>query len=671
MNRKRTFSCDKNRVQSFQDHVFAELLEKVVDLEQGARPMVDDVLLADLDRDRTGEMQDIVRTIQAAQYELKEAELDQILVVQGGPGTGKTVVALHRVSWLLFNHPAELSPADVLVVGPSKTFVRYIQQVLPSLGDEKVVQRDITQLAPRVSLGRQETGVAQLVKGDLKMARVLDRGLADRILVPQADLDVRAAGRTLVIPREPLLARIDELRPLPYNVGRGQLRDWVRGRLQTEYDQVPGAEVLDQAVNRVWPQLSAPAFLQELLGSQDRLLRAAGEDLTGREVGLLHRPAAPRLGDEQWSVADLPLLDHVDAAMNGAAPESFRHVVVDEAQDLSPMQLASLGRRMTHGSVTLLGDMAQSTSAWARDSWDELLEQLMHFTPDSPRPAVHELQYGYRVPTQVFDNAARLLPVVAPSVNAPTVVRPGPAAPELLHEDVDDIAGRTAEQARTYAGHGYMVGIICPDARRADVEAALRSRTMRWGDSARDGLAAGINVMSPDTAKGLEFDAAIVAYPDEIVGDDVRVGGRLLYIAMTRCTQELAVVYAEDPFGGVLAEAPSDGHAEAVSDDGGLWPAAHLQPPLLTVLPTPRRDEEKPARVLKPTAPAASGSSRIVRGIARQVADDVLATLQPGQLPQFLEELASLLKDASGADDVRDVSKAASVVEDPGVTRTP
>jgi hypothetical protein len=179
--RRRDFTVtEQNQITEFDDLVFAELAAQVAELEEPS-----DALLKDLARTRTGEMLDIVRTIQAAQFAIVSAPLDQLLVVQGGPGTGKTAIALHRVSWLLFNHRQELKPADVLIVGPNRTFVRYIKGVLPSLGDRDVDQRSLTELAPAVAIGRGESNEVARLKGDLRMVGLINRGLADRISVPR------------------------------------------------------------------------------------------------------------------------------------------------------------------------------------------------------------------------------------------------------------------------------------------------------------------------------------------------------------------------------------------------------------------------------------------------------------------------------------------------------
>ncbi|MFC0532810.1 hypothetical protein [Phytohabitans kaempferiae] len=194
LRRKRNFTCIGNRVVSFDDIVFAELSASVADLEAGDVP--DDALLADLNRDRTGAMQEIVRTIQAAQYELIRTPLQQLLVIQGGPGTGKTAVALHRVSWLLYDNRESLAAADVLIIGPSSTFTRYTRTVLPALGDLGVEQRAIGQLHPPVKQGRSEPSHLTRLKGEARMAGLLRRALYARIasLPPTGRCTPRSVG---------------------------------------------------------------------------------------------------------------------------------------------------------------------------------------------------------------------------------------------------------------------------------------------------------------------------------------------------------------------------------------------------------------------------------------------------------------------------------------------
>jgi DNA helicase IV len=645
---KRSFVCEKNRIVTFDDIVFAEIAERIGDMveDQLAAGAYDDALLGELVRQRTGEMREIVQTIQAAQYDLICQPLDQLLVVQGGPGTGKTVVALHRVSWLLFNHRDALAPSDVLVVGPNKTFVRYIRQVLPTLGDAAVKQIDLTGLAPAVRLGLVEDEVVSRLKGDLRMGRVLDQALRDRIGVPEGPIELRLGRRAVQLSGEELRVRVADLARLPYNVGRTKLRDWLREDVRARHRENPAAEALELVLERIWPQLSAPAFLQELLGSEARIVRAAGEHLTARDVQLLYRRAAPRLAEEVWSDADLPLLDHLEYAMSGSTPQRFRHVVVDEAQDLSPMQVASIARRMATPSATLLGDLAQSTGPWTRSSWGDIVDELRAVLATSHQAVgsqVVELEHGYRVPRQIYELAAKLLPVIAPELRAPTVVRDG-QDPVLHHEDVDDIAGKVVQQAMEYSALGLLVGIVCPAIRRGEVITALEAKGVNWRNPSEVGLAAGINLLDPETAKGLEVDATVVAYPEDIVdGLEVR-GGRLLYIALTRSTRHLAVVYSSSPLVlvDVDQEAPTPLPVVAVppmpTDHGSVGVPEPSTRPASDTLSA----HGGPAVPVQRAAPARR--PRAAERLAEELAQEIRSSLQPALWPEVVAALTEMLE---------------------------
>ena len=531
--RKRSFACQGNVITDFEDVVFAQLAADVAALEGVTLEGADPLLLAALDTDRTGALRDIVSTIHAAQYELIQAALDQVLVIEGGPGTGKTVVALHRVSWLLFNHRDRLRAADVLVVGPSAAFRRYIRDVLPDLGDADVVQRDIGQLAPEVPRGRSEPAEVRRLKGEARMAGLLARALEARIGTPEAAERMLFDGRFVTLSGAEVAAEVAACRAA--GGGYAQRRRMLRDRLldlvrergaPAERDRpVP----LENLVERLWPQLSPGAFLRDLLGSRRRLAAAAGPDFTPGELALLHRRGADRLSKEVWSAADLPLLDEAEDLISGV-PAPYRHIVVDEAQDLSPMQLRGIARRSATGSLTVVGDLAQSTGPWARDRWDEVVAHLPATLPH----AVTTLRYGYRVPRQVYELAATLLPIAAPEASPVTVVRDGPAAPGIHRVDAAARAGTAVRVAKAHADAGRYVGLICPPACRAEIEAAL-------GD-----LASTINVLSPQEAKGLEFDAAVVVEPEEIVAGDEH-GHRLLFVAFTRTTRYLDIVCAGEP----------------------------------------------------------------------------------------------------------------------------
>jgi DNA helicase IV len=538
--RKRSFVCDGNLVTDFADVHFRQLAEDIQALDGP-----DGLLLAELDRARDGTMHEIVATIQAAQYDLIRSPVDRTLVIEGGPGTGKTAVALHRVSWLLYNHRDKFGAAEIVVVGPNPAFTRYVRTVLPELGDAEVEHTDIGRFAPAVLRGRPEPLEVRRLKGDGRMAGLLARALEARVGTPDPAERMLFEGRFVTIPGAEVQAVLDECRAAPG--GYAQRRALLRARLHdlarergapTERERL---EPVDNLVERLWPQFSAPAFLRQLLGSKRRLAAAAGPDLTAEEAMSLQRQAADKLSTQTWSEADLPLLDEVEDLINGV-PRRYRHMVVDEAQDLSPMQLRSVARRSASGSFTLVGDLAQSTGAWARDDWADLLRHL----PDALPSSVSALRYGYRVPRQVYELAARLLPLAAPGLAPLTVVRDGPAEPGIHRVEASERPGRTVAIAMEHAAEGRFVGIVCPPARRQELVDALAANQVEWSGADQGEVAALVNVVGPHEAKGLEFDAVVVVEPEDIVAGDER-GHRLLFIALTRTTRYLDIVAAGDP----------------------------------------------------------------------------------------------------------------------------
>ena len=360
---KRSFSTDKNVIVDFDDVVFADLAARVGELTEQQRIGIDDQLLRDLEADRTDEMRDIVSTIHASQHGLITEPLDRLLVVQGGPGTGKTAVALHRASWLLYNYRDTLQASDVLVVGPSKAFAAYIRRVLPGLGDQDVQHTHVRSLGPRESDARPEAFEIAKLKGESRMATLLRRALRNRVRLSDSDsmLTVGTGGGAVVIVRDDVEAAIDQY------AGPCRRTPWVEPPCASGWPRASArahvsadATAVDAALERIWPQLTAQAFLQDLLGSRNRLAEAAGDDFTAGDVGRLYRQSADRLADERWSDSDVALLDEADFLIQGS-PHTYGHIVLDEAQDLSAMQLRSIRRRSASGSYTIVGDIAQST----------------------------------------------------------------------------------------------------------------------------------------------------------------------------------------------------------------------------------------------------------------------------------------------------------------------
>ena len=629
---RRDFITTRNRIESFEDVVFAQLAQNVEALTKTARLDINDALLSDLERTRSDELQDIVRTIHHSQYDLIRLPLDQLLIVQGGPGTGKTAVVLHRVSWLLFNETG-LGAEDVLVVGPNDAFTKYINRVLPSLGDSAVAHRALTELGPTNSSHRPESLEAATLKGQASMARLLSRALNNRVRIPTEPLSVETnLGKRHLEPEaiarhmRTLVEAQEGSTGTPYSTRRASLRNFLETQVRLlERNPTPETRSLDNALERLWPNLSAPRFLQELLASRQALLLAAGDDFTAGDVERLYRPAATNLGSEDWSDTDVALLDEAEWLLHGRS-QRYRHIVVDEAQDLSPMQLRSLARRSANGSFTLAGDIAQSTGPWSRDDWKDVLASLHQ---DGIGGSVKNLEYGYRVPREVYAVAAPLLPLMAPGLTAPEIVRDAPEPPRLSWTPVQDLLPMALQQAREQAGQGRFVGVICPSNLITEIANSMRSTRVNFGLVSSGGLGPSINLMTANESKGLEFDAVVVVEPAAIAREGLH-GLRHLYIALTRTTKYLSVVYHETvPEIGLAAEQP---YLEAPT-------IAADSPEQATSVHDEQAESPAPPLVRKPS----TRSHLIVSAVADSLAADVQDSLSPGAYESFLEELASRL----------------------------
>ncbi|MGV0109948.1 HelD family protein [Arthrobacter sp. CP30] len=572
--KKRTFDVAANKVRRFNDAVFADIAAAVAEL--GNEQFLSDELLSSLQSARNGEMADIVQTIQAAQDKIVRAPKDQLLIVQGGPGTGKTAVALHRVSWLLFNHQDDLQPEDVLVVGPNATFTRYIRKVLPALGDQNVVHRALTDLLADGASARGEEPVALArLKGSAKMADLLYNAVYDRLREPEQAVRIRRRNTNsfVELEAETVRSNMTRLKAETYNDGRGKLRDVFLELSATQLSARGLAatadmferESLEGALERIWPRLSPQQFLRELLGSRERLLRAGRDILTASEVELLHRPMAEKVGDEPWTSADLALLDEATEIIR-SVPDLYGHIVIDEAQDLSDMQIMAIRRRSRNGSFTVVGDIAQSTGAHAADTWDRVREGLKSSLPT----AVLDLDHGYRVPSEVFDVARPVLELAAPSVRAPHIVRSVGASPVFSEVQADELPGELVKVVLHHSGRGRFVGVIAAAHRWPRLRETFRAEEISWGESTSGELSQSINLVLPKDAKGLEFDSVIVVDPQEIL--DEPHGARLLYIALTRTTTRLDVLYPVGKLPEVLGGKPLS------EESAGVEPAPQPSP---------------------------------------------------------------------------------------------
>ncbi|HEX6569357.1 MAG TPA: ATP-binding domain-containing protein, partial [Acidimicrobiales bacterium] len=550
LDARRLYRCTGNQIREIEDLMFREVADAIAN---GREPelVLTDALLDSLGGARSGELGDIVATIQASQYDVISRPLDQLLVVQGGPGTGKTVVGLHRVSWLLFNRRDRVEARDVLIVGPNPAFVHYISSVLPSLGNEAVVQLPLRALGPRVRIGRVDPPALRRLKGDRRMLRLILRGVRNRQRVDANPVELTLDGRRVELDGRRIATRARQLAGRPHNEAYRMLRAFLVAEATTALTRARAGEPtpavtlqaeslreIDNHLDRVWPSLTPQALLVQLLSSRRQLLAAGAGSLTDAELDMLALPGDAQVSTWQWSVDDIPLLDAAEALLNGV-PATYEHIVVDEAQDLSPLQLESVRRRSRTGSITVLGDLAQGTSAWARDSWDAVVGVLRH---ERVAAEIVELEYGYRLPAEVHEVAMRLLPDTGPGLSCPEALRSsGHEVAVTSAGQPGELARRAVATVRDLAGDG-IVGVITAASVRADLVRTLDEEGVAWASELRP-AAAPVVVLTPDEAKGLEFDVVVVVEPAAIVAESEQ-GLRSLYVALTRCTSRLALVHA-------------------------------------------------------------------------------------------------------------------------------
>jgi DNA helicase IV len=512
-----------------------------------------DALLAELERSRTGEMLDIVATIQAEQDEIIRAPLAQLLTVQGGPGTGKTAVGLHRAAFLLYNHP-QLSREGVLVLGPSRAFLRYIAQVLPALGEEAVVQTTISDIAPKAKVRAEEPMAVRQMKGDPRMAELLRRALAGRRRSLESDVSLRVRFARGTLEHERVNDLVDSIvaRPAPYKSGRLALKQRLvsearsvfrsSGRLGADEawfeGELTASDEFGALLDLLWPSVSPTTLVRDLLSSREQLERFAAGLLSTEEWHLLLRGRGSTLSSTAWSADDLALLDEA-AFLTGGRSRSYGHIVVDEAQDLTPMQFRMIARRAPAGSVTILGDLAQATGPWTYVDWDEVRSHL----PDSAPHHHDELTMGYRAPRRVLDFASRLLPLAAPGIEPTSSIRLGRTDPTVRLVRENELAAAALEEAAALAGEHALVAVVVPEDLVPEVTRIAR-RQPTVGLLERDAMTRPITIVPAPASKGLEFDAVVVVEPAAIAGGDRR-GLRLLYVAMTRPIQHLSVIHAQ------------------------------------------------------------------------------------------------------------------------------
>ncbi|MFG3286598.1 HelD family protein [Streptomyces sp. NPDC048111] len=511
------------------------------------------LLQAEIERPRVGPMRDIVATIQPEQDEIVRAGLSGSVCVQGGPGTGKTAVGLHRVAYLLYAHRDRLARTGTLVIGPNRSFLHYIEQVLPALGELEVQQATVDDLVTKdVEVRGTDLAESALVKGDARMAEVLRRAIWSHVTPPTEPLVVVRGSRRWRVPAYELTDIVQELRDrdIRYGAAREALPQRIAHTVLVRMEQAgeaPDDRVQDAvarnpavkaAVKTIWPPVDPAKLVLRLLNDPAFLAAHAEGILTADEQRTILSPKPARsVKSAKWTAADAVLIDEASDLV--ARTHSLGHVVLDEAQDLSPMQYRAVGRRCTTGSATVLGDLAQGTTPWATASWAEALRHL-----GKEEAVVEELTAGFRVPREVIAYASKLLPAISPGLAAVESVRETPGSLEVRESadlDADVVAACAA--ALTYEGS---IGLIAADARIPALAAALEAAGHLYlAPGEETTKESRLTLVPASLAKGLEYDYVVLDEPAAVVeGEpDERTGLRRLYVALTRAVSGLQILH--------------------------------------------------------------------------------------------------------------------------------
>ncbi|MEU9405389.1 UvrD-helicase domain-containing protein [Streptomyces sp. NPDC048281] len=510
------------------------------------------LLQQEIERPRVGPMRDIVATIQPEQDEIVRSGLGGTVCVQGGPGTGKTAVGLHRVAYLLYAHRERLARTGTLVIGPNRSFLHYIEQVLPALGELAVQQATVDDLVARdVDIRGTDDAPAAVVKGDARMAEVLRRAVYAHVTPPTEPVVVVRGSRRWRVPAYELEVIVRELldRGIRYGAAREALPQRIAHAVLVQMErsgEAPDDRVQDSvarnaavkaAVKQVWPPVDPAKLVLRLLTDADFLAEhAAGILDEDEQKTIVWAKPVRSVKAARWSAADAVLIDETTDLVQRT--HSLGHVVLDEAQDLSPMQYRAVGRRCTTGSATVLGDLAQGTTPWATRSWDEALAHL-----GKTEGVIEELTAGFRVPTDVIAYASRLLPHIAPGLTPVASVRenPGFFALRPVTETADVVAA--CEELLRNEGS---TGLIAADGRVPELAAALAAAGIGHLAPGEETTAeTRLTLVPASLAKGLEYDYVVLDEPRAVVDGepDERTGLRRLYVALTRAVSGLIVTH--------------------------------------------------------------------------------------------------------------------------------
>ncbi|MFD0148498.1 HelD family protein [Streptomyces sp. NPDC055721] len=544
---RRRFGYTAGDLTAYED----EHLSDPTELETTSR-----LLQTEIERPRVGPMRDIVATIQPEQDGIVRSDLSGTVCVQGGPGTGKTAVGLHRVAYLLYAHRERLARTGTLVIGPNRSFLHYIEQVLPALGELEVQQATVDDLVAHVEVRGSDEAATAVVKGDARMAEVLRRAVRSHVAMPKEPLMVVRGSRRWRVPAYEIEEMVRELldRDIRYGAAREALPQRIAHAVlvrmeeagEAPDDRVQNAVARNTAVKAVvkecWPLVEPAKLVLRLLGDAEFLAEHAEGLLTEDEQKLLLWAKPARSAKTaKWSAADAVLIDEARDLVERT--HSLGHVVLDEAQDLSPMQYRAVGRRCTTGSATVLGDLAQGTTPWATESWAQALGHL-----GKPEAVVEELTAGFRVPREVIAYASRLLPHMSPGLAAVESVRENPGSLAVRHtEDPESLDAAVVAACVESLAHEGSIGLIAADARIAPLAEALTAAGLTHLSPGEETTAESrLTLVPASLAKGLEYDYVVLDEPAAVVDGepDERTGLRRLYVALTRAVSGLTILHS-------------------------------------------------------------------------------------------------------------------------------
>ena len=545
---RRRFGFSGGELTAYEDEPFTT--DRSAESTERQKPS--QILIDEIERPRSGPMRDIVATIQPDQDDIVRADAAQTVCVQGAPGTGKTAVGLHRVAYLLYAYREQVRRRGVVMVGPNQAFLSYIRNVLPALGELDVTQTTVGELVQStgpVPVRGSDTETAAVVKGDARMAEVLRRALWASVRRPEQAVVLPRGTRRWRVAAWELEELVHELRHrgVRYGAARELLEHRIAHVILTQmeaageacddrtHEAVRRSRPVRAAVEVIWPKVDPVRLVFGLLSSAAALAEAAAGLLTPAEQAEIVWSPAPRApGSARWSPADVVLIDEARDLITRTP--SLAHVVVDEAQDLSPMECRALGRRCSTGAATVLGDLAQGTTPWAASSWASLLSNL-----GKPETDVRELSVGYRVPRQILDYASSLLAVIAPELRPASSLRADPGALDIVRVPSAALAREVVAACAQACARPGSVAVIAADPQVRTLASALDAAGVEHGTPGSD---ARLTLVPVTLAKGLEFDHVIVVEPARIAQAEAR-GLQRLYVALTRAVSRLTVVYAE------------------------------------------------------------------------------------------------------------------------------